>query len=676
MAKHNTSQPLCSLAAATLLLLAAGHAAARPPQSLGANPDAPALQEIRISGRSIENTLPLELANFGVDLEIVTDERVRDHGFVDVAQSLEMLVPGLHLTSQAGAFSYVNVQMQGSRSSDLLWTLDGVRINNRLYNSTSPADTLPSSMIERVEVLKGSHGLMYGTQAIAGVVNVVTRGFSPTTDGNVTVGAGSHGLRRINGYVRGTLGKHRQHKLVLWASKDETDGYVIHDRYQPTATDKKRGYDVNSVGLKYGFDFTPDLSLSMTGIVTEAELGYPNVSRMSINDRSENIVSAKLDYIPSDTAKFELKGYYHTWDTDYYTPPNSPDYWGYEDTGMSAATVLSPHRLFDYHIGYDFQTYTGQDDYLLIAGEREEVHAVYTQIRSSDELSQRARFAAGVRYNETGGNQATVWNISGAYDLTDNLYVQGMTATAFMLPSAENLYRIHCPGGENCTHGNPDLAPEQSIAFNVGVGGNLNLWQRQLSWQISGWDRTVDNLITRAPIPVGLDGRFPNGFNQTFINLDNEVDVSGTELLLRGPVTASLAFDVSYTYSKEVDSGTGLQIQDRPRRQYKGSLVYSPPARPFGANLAVKYVGDKSADVTGFSRQHYGDYYVLDAGAHVYLDRNEQHRVTLRLENLLDEAYATSTSSAILTGSEPQTRFRWQRLGVPRTVHLNYSYSF
>src|SRR5690606_631246 len=122
--------------------------------------------------------------------------------FVDVAQSLEMLVPGLQLTTQAGAFSYVNLQMQGSRSSDVLWTVDGVRINNRLYNSTSPADTLPSSMIERTEVLKGGHGLLYGTQAMAGVINVVTRAFSDTPDGGISLGTGSYGLRRLSAYGR------------------------------------------------------------------------------------------------------------------------------------------------------------------------------------------------------------------------------------------------------------------------------------------------------------------------------------------------------------------------------------------------------------------------------------------------------------------------------------------
>ncbi|MEX2333126.1 MAG: TonB-dependent receptor, partial [Pseudohongiella sp.] len=530
-----------------------------------------------------------------------------------------------------------------------MWTLDGVRINNRLYNSTSPADTLPSSMIERTEVLKGSHGLMYGTQAIAGVINVVTRGFSETTDGNVTVGTGSDGLQRINGYVRGALGQDRQHKMVLWASKDKSDGYEIYNNYQPsaqpTARERKRSYDVDSIGLKYGFDFTPDVSLSMTGIHTRAELGYPNVSRMSINDRNEDIVSAKLDYIPSDTAKFIVKAYYHDWDTDYYTPPNPSDYWGYEDMGVSAATELSPGGIVDYHLGYDFQTYTGQDDYLLIARQREKVHAVYGQVRSNNDFSERARFAAGLRYNNTGGNDSTVWNASGVYDITESLYVQGMVATSFMLPSAENLYRIHCPSGDNCTHGNASLAPEESVGYNLAVGGLLTLARRDLSWQVTGWDRRVDNLITRAPIPVDELDQYPAGFAQTFTNISDEVKVSGAEVLLRGPLSDSLTFDVSYTYSKEINRGTGEQIQDRPRRQYKGSLAYSSPTLPFGANLAVKYVGDKNSDVTGFGVQDYGDYYVLDAGVHAWLDDAERHRVTLRLENLLDEEYATSIGS-------------------------------
>lgn len=635
-------------------------------------PAAPPVEEMLVVERSLENTLPLELARYGAELEIVTAEVVSNHGFVDVAQSLELLVPGLHLTSQAGAFSYVNVSMQGSRASDILWTVDGVRINNRLFNSTSPADTLPSSMIERTEVLKGSHSLMYGTQAIAGVVNVVTRGFSNTPDGAITVGTGSDGLRRVNGFARGAVG---DHKFVAWASHDKTDGYEIYSRYQPDSQYRKRGYDVDSVGLKYGYEFTPELSLSLTGIHTLAKVDYPNVRNVSVNDRTEDIISAKLDWLPSDTAQFFLKGYYHTWDTDYYTPGNPSAYWGYEDKGINAAALFRPHSTFEYHIGYDFQTYTGEDQSLLIARDTEDVHALFMQIRSTDDFSERARFAAGVRHDETGGNRSNTWNVSAVYDITENLYVQGMTGTSFMLPSAENLRRIHCPSGENCTHGNPNLEPEESFGINLSVGGHWLAAGRDLHWQLSGWDRKVDNLITTAPIPDDMPNRPGPEFTRTFINIGSEVTVRGGEALLRGDLTDDLAFSLSYTYSEESAANSNEQIPDRPRRQYKGSLAYTAPSARFGANVAFKYVGTKHSDITGFGWQSYGDTYVFDAGVHMYLDRAERHRVTARIENLFDADHVTGLGSAVLTGSEPQQRFLWERLAPPRTFHINYTYS-
>ncbi len=659
------------ISCAVVLILSAGHAAAQQTATSGRT-ITPEIEEILITERSLETSLPLELSRYGADLEIVTAEQVRNHGFVDVAQSLEMLVPGLHLTTQAGAFSYVNVAIQGGRPQDTLWTIDGVRINNRLYNSTSPADTLPSSMIERTEVLKGGHGLMYGTQAIAGVVNVVTRSFSTEPDAGFSVGSGSYGSKRVNGYSRGALGGH---KFVAWASKDESDGYEIYDTYQPTSQFRDRGYNVESGGLKYGYDFTNDLRLSLMGIHTEARLDYPSVSNVSVNDRNEDIYSARLDYTPSEQTQFFLKSYFHDWDTDYFTPGTPTLYWGYEDIGASAGALFTPHTNFELHLGYDFQTYKGQDDVLLISGDREDVHAVYTQIRSTDALSERARFAAGARYNETGGVASTVWSTSGVYEISDDLYLQGIVATSFMLPSAENLYRIHCPSGLNCTHGNPELEPEESLGVTVSIGGNFAIMDSPLSWQLSTWDRRTDNLIQAAAIPAGFENPPPPQFTRVFINTPTEVKQTGAEILFRGPITEALSFDVSYTNSKEIAAGTNIQIRDRPRDQFKGSLAYVHPTLPFGVNIAFKYIGEKTSDVTGFGVQKYGDNYVVDAGAHVFLDGPDgNHRLNLRIENLLDEDYYTAVSSAVLTGSTQ--RFLYNRLAPPRIYSVNYSYTF
>src|SRR5690606_4884065 len=148
-------------------------------------------------------------------------------------------------------------------------------------------------------------------------------------------------------------------------------------------------------------------------------------------------------------------------------------------------------------------------------------------------------------------------------------------------------------------------AAEESISLNLSIGGQLALGA--LSWQLTGWDRRVDNLITTAAIPLADIGAFPDGFTRTFINIPEEVRATGRELLLRGQHSDSLAFDVSCTYIKEAARGSRDQIPDRPRRQYKSSLSYASPTLPFGAIIAVKYIGRKSADVTGFGQQHYGD---------------------------------------------------------------------
>src|SRR5690606_11881503 len=117
-----------------------------------------------VTSNRIEETIPLELARYGNRVEVISAEEIRERGFVDVTQTLQMLVPGLHIRPKNGSFDYFDASLQGSRGSEILWLIDGVRITNRLYNGTSPLDTVPAHMIERIEVLKGGQGIFYRQQ--------------------------------------------------------------------------------------------------------------------------------------------------------------------------------------------------------------------------------------------------------------------------------------------------------------------------------------------------------------------------------------------------------------------------------------------------------------------------------------------------------------------------------
>src|SRR5262249_48946034 len=122
----------------------------------------------------------------------------------------------------------------------------------------TPLDTLPAAMVERIEVLEGGQALFYGTQAVAGAVNIVTKGYSQAADGQLTLGADTNGGRHIDANVRDSVGAHH---FVIYGSADKSDGFRAFraEDYQPSATETKRGYSVYTVGGKYAYDFTDSL---------------------------------------------------------------------------------------------------------------------------------------------------------------------------------------------------------------------------------------------------------------------------------------------------------------------------------------------------------------------------------------------------------------------------------
>ena len=202
-------------------------------------------EEIIVFGARLEETIPLDLQKFGNRVKIITADDLKLGGFNDLGQSLQMKVPGLYLAPKNGAFDYMDCSLQGSRCQVILWLIDGVRINNRLYNSTSPLDTVPAHMVERIEVLYGGQGIFYGTQSVAGVINVVTKSFSEEDEGSVGLSLdGNDGTHFSADYSISI----DDHQLVFYMSDDEAVGFQPFrtQDYQPSGTDFDRGYDLRN----------------------------------------------------------------------------------------------------------------------------------------------------------------------------------------------------------------------------------------------------------------------------------------------------------------------------------------------------------------------------------------------------------------------------------------------
>lgn len=667
-------------------------AAASIAMALGA---APALAQddrdtVHIWGQ-LEETLAEELESYGSRLDVVTEEQIKNGGYVDAGQALQMQVPGLYLTPKNGPFDYVNLSLLGGRRVDVIWLVDGVRISNRLYTTTTPLDTIPASMIEKIEVLKGGQSLFYGTSAVSGAINIVTRGFSKEQQGSFSAGFGSDEERHIDGYTSGSFG---DHSFVVFASSDTAEGFQpFRDQdYQPSATDRNRGYDVTNIGAKYGYEFSPDTKVSVNYQHTDAVLDFANQyeTYRSENDRDEDILSAKLDWAMGDKFSFFAKAYYHWWDTRFTDirntePPGGTlnvssdrEFWGFEDYGIN---LLGQYKVNDDVTvlgGVDYQNYNGEDQVFLIAEQTEDVIAPFAQVRWDVNVLDGLSLAAGFRHNmPSGEGDTTVWNVSANLDINSSLYARGQVGTSFRLPDA---YELFVADG-CCEQGNPNLKGEESFNIEAGLGGRTGA----LNWEVTAFRRELEDIIQIITVTEDRTGPQPgnyscsddpvNGCYDTFDNNGTPVETTGIEAVASMDFGNGFSGTASWTHTEAEFDGASQQIQDIPLDVGKLLVDWEPSNLPVGAGIAATWVGELADNApSSLGRQDIGDYVLVDANARWFLDADRKHRLGFRIENLFDEAYVSQAGRGFV--DTLGTPYLANSQGRGRSYHVNYTFDF
>jgi outer membrane cobalamin receptor len=633
------------------------------------------LENVTVTAKKLEEELPEILQAQGIHVDTITAEQIAKGGYVDVAGALQYLAPGLFINPKNGPFDYVRVALQGSRTEDVLWLVDGVRMNNRLFGGTTPLDTMPASMVDRIEILQGGQALYYGTQAVAGAINIVTKAFSDTPDGQVSVGGDTNDSGHFDGYYRNSIGRNH---FVVFADFDISSGFrpFRSQDIQPSDTDRDRAYHLFTVGAKYAYDISDDLRFSTLLQHTSAKLNdsEPELVAESFNDRDENILTAKLDFTPSDAMQLFGKAYYHWWDshfTEFDNVIGSPGtlaevedhgFWGYNDRGVNLMGKFQINANFNAVVGYDLQNYSGHDAVLVIAQQTETDNAIFAQIVTTPNLIDHTVLALGARYNVPNvGESAAVWSASGKHDFSDSLFVRGEVGTAFRLPTAEELF-ANDPEDER---GDPNLKPEKSTNANLSIGGNLGL--AHFRWELIAFGRNVKNLIDYATFDADTD-------QAVFGNVPGTVRVRGGELQLGAEFTDfTVGFD--YTYSHSVDE-SNQQISGIPVQQAKASFDYHPDNQPFGLTLSALFVGAEYASGLGADggNAQFGEYPLVDLAGRYFIDSGHHHIISLRLENVFNRQYATGLGTAETDADG--TLYTFEDLGVPRTLEARYTYRF
>jgi outer membrane cobalamin receptor len=635
------------------------------------------LAEVTVQANSLEADIPLELSKSGTRVDVISGAEVKNTNAVDAATALENLAPGLYLAPKNGPFDYVKASLQGSRTGDILWLVDGVRLNNRLYTGTTPLDTLPASMVDHIEVIEGGQALFYGTQAVAGAVNIVTKGITKSTTGDVSVAADTeHGLH-FDGYASDTVGGNG---FVFYVSGDKSSGYQpFRDQdLQPSGTDHHRAYDVLTFGTKYAFEFSDDLRLSANWQHTNGQLDYalPFSVAAAHNNRDEDLLTAKLDWTLNQNVQLFIKPYFHDWRSHYTeydnTVPVSNEVdviedngpWGYKDFGVNVLTKLQFDPRIEYFVGYDMQRYSGSDAVLVISQHTEDTNAVFGQVRTTSALFPNLRLAAGVRYSDPSvGQAATVWNVSGQYDVGGGVFLRGQAGTAFRLPTAEELF-ANDPQDER---GNPNLKPEESRNANLSVGQNQSMGDLKFTWELIGFYRNITNLIDYATFDATTN-------QDVFGNVPGTVHMRGGELSLDMAAGDAWSGHFDYTHNHSIDPSTSMQISQVPKDLVKAQVDYHPPQLPLGLTATLTHVGTVLQTGMWDGTETFGNYVLFDLSGRYFLDSARHHRLDLSVQNLFDRTYATALGNGV--SDADGSSYTYWNLGVPRTFRLAYTYTF
>jgi len=545
-------------------------------------------------------------------------------------------VPGLNIVQTGGPGGKTSVFMRGSNSNHTKVIIDGIDANDPSQDGVFDFGQVLTSDIERVEVLRGPQSGLYGSDAIGGVVNIVTKKGEGPPQFTGRLEGGSFGTFNQSASVRGSAGRFNYSFNVAHFLADDTPVTPldllppgrkrINDSYENTTVSTKLGVDVTD---SFGFDFVGRYTDSRLFFTGDDFSVFPSVPAASQSEQNARQFFARGE---AHLALFDggFKNRIGVGYTNYRTTIQAPD----TGFGLPPENINHGDRIkFDWQGNIELWKGSAlilgvedQEDRLLdspISAENDNV-AGFAELQS--EIAPGLFAAVSGRYddNDRFGGKAT-WRIAPAY-LVPNLgtKLKASYGTGFKAPSLTQLF-VSFPAFN--FFANPNLQPEESEGYDFGF--EQPLAGDRVRFGATYFHNDITNLINA---------------NATFTSLINvgQATTEGVEAFVFVAVTDRFKVRGDYTYTRAVDDTTGLELLRRPK--HKASLTASwLPIDRLSLSATLLYVGSQVDGNRSFSIQRLDTdpYFIVNLAAEYNLNKS----VTLfaRIDNLFDKRYESPT---------------------------------
>jgi vitamin B12 transporter len=572
--------------------------------------------------------------------EVTTSVTVIDEKKIQSRQAetvVEMLreVPGIDVVQSGSRGTTTSVFIRGAESDHVLVLIDGVEVNSATLGSFNFAH-LTTENIDRIEVQRGAGGTLYGSQAIGGVINIITKKGEGPPELTLSAAGGNGFTHRQVGIVRGSEGKLG---YSLSVAHLQTDGFRrFNDDYENLAASTRLDYKfTDATSLKGIFHFTKtDVGLFNSNNFVSPNPGDPNardavkqylgkveweqrlfknwdyrISGSMFKEREEfrDDVDACVFFgfhCDSKTRdSFRPKIYTGEFQTNYRLQDWSTTTFGIEYKLRQATTsrgIDKAIRDIAYYLQEQIQLFDRR--LILIPGLRLDDHQTFG-------TAWTPAFSTAYLFRETGTK------------------LRAGYAKGFKAPTLNELF---FPGFGTCpAFGNPDLGPEKSWELNAGVDQKLFADRLQVSGTY--FHREVKDLIEARPIPGDPFGCF-RAFNVGRARFD------GVEWNLAIKLLSFLVLNGNYTYL-DWDTADGTL---RRRPHHRGGVGLNFRHEALELNLIANIIGRRddfhaskftTIKMPGYSRFDLAASYRLP----VRIDLMKSASLFAKIENLFNRKY-------------------------------------
>lgn len=579
-----------------------------------------ALEDMVVTATRTES----KMVDVPVNTTVISAEKIADRHYLDVVDALKD-VPGANvLDTGVGAYEK-KVVLNGDER--VLVLVDGKRVNidmGTMSRASYDLNQMPDvNLIERIEVVKGHGGALYGSDAVGGVINIITKKMDHSY-GKVSMGFGSHQARDAKAMYTIKEGK----TGVMVAASKYKQGY---HEYKDAKTEANKRWPVAStyenekvsVKLSQELSETSNLELGYDFSKFEGVRSYSTKAKSaSFSNKKTNDFYAKYDWTVNDKDQGFIQLYRNKY--DYY---NAGDM--YEtDTGFEAQqniTLSDNNRLV---VGASYRKAKALNATSYTAEKTINNKAVF--VSDQWEFAPSWTLDAGVRYDKhsTAGSKTT-WSAGLNKKFDENSHAYFNWGQVFKAPTLDDLYYysvMEWGSSKYENYGNPNLKPEKGDTWTIGYGTkiadktsvNISYFQSKLEDAID-WDTTYS----------------ANGSVSIARNVDKQKK-NGMELSVGHELNDNWYLEASYTYIrvKNNDHGNG----------YVRDANYIPNMYRFG----VRYHDDLwNADLflrggSGADKSAYVD------SKYMTLDMSVAYKATKDLSfyakgyNLFNKAYAES----------------------------------